>query len=142
VDYYRNPKPDTAFSSRGIQLRDDTRVCCSECGDYFLPALVIVDGTPKNEVQFLCKTQTVEAIEKFFLGKGQNVLSKKRKNILRGNGFITIRNDVELKQLEPKPALMSNLLQYTPANLLPNLIDGSNVEKGDTLFGKWNPIAC
>jgi len=141
MDYYRNPKPDPAFRSRGIQLRDDTRVCCSECGDYFLPALVIVDGTPRNEVQFLCRMQTVDEIERYFLGIERKVLSKNKKNIFRGNGFITIRNDVELKQLEPKPTLISNLLQYTPANLLPNLIDGSNVEKGDILFGKWNPIA-
>jgi hypothetical protein len=42
--------------------------------------------------------------------------------------------------MELKPTLISNMLQYTPINLIPNLIDGSNVEKGDLLFGKWNPI--
>jgi hypothetical protein len=122
------------------QIREDTRVCCPVCGKYFLPALVIVDGTPKNEVQFLCRMQTVSAIEKFFLEKGRNVLSRNKDNISKGNPFITIRNDVELKQLEPKPTLISNMLQYTPANLIPNLLDGSNVEKGDILFGKWKPI--
>jgi hypothetical protein len=140
MDYYKNPKQDPVFRNRGHQIREDTRVCCSECGEYFLPALVIADGTPKNEVQFLCRMQTINAIENFFEKKDQKVLSKNKNNISREDSFITIRNDVALKQLEPKPTLISNLLQYTPANLLPNLLDGSNIEKGDILFGKWNPI--
>jgi hypothetical protein len=44
-----------------------------------------------------------------------------------------------LKQLKSKPTLIGNMLQYTPANLLSNLLDGSNIEKGDILFGKLNP---
>jgi hypothetical protein len=48
-----------------------------------------------------------------------------------------ILNDVLLKELEPKPTLISNLLQYTPANLALNLLDGSNVRKGDLLYGAW-----
>jgi len=138
--YYKNPKQDPVFRNKGHQIREDTRVCCSECGEYFLPALVIADGTPKNEVQFLCRMQTVHAIEDFFQKKGQPVLSKNNANISRDGKFITVRNDVELKQLESKPTLISNMLQYTPANLLPNFLDGSNVEKGDILFGRWNPI--
>jgi hypothetical protein len=31
--------------------------------------------------------------------------------------------------------LITNLLQYTPANLALNLLDGSNVRKGDLLYG-------
>jgi hypothetical protein len=140
MDYYRNPNPDPLFKDKKQQIREDTRVCCSECGEYFLPALVIADGTPKNEVQFLCRMQTVNAIENFFQKKGQQVLSKNKSNITWENKFITIHNDVELRQLESKPTLISNMLQYTPANLLPSLIDGSNVKNGDILFGKWNPI--
>jgi hypothetical protein len=140
MDYYKNPNPDPVFKNRECQIREDTRICCSDCGEYFLPALVIADGTPKNEVQFLCRMQTVDAVESFFLKIGQHVLSKNKANILRENQYITIRNDVELKKLESKPTLITNMLQYTPANMLPNLLDGSNIEKGDILFGKWNPI--
>ena len=140
IDYYRNPMPDPEFKNKGYQVREDTRVCCSECREYFLPALVIADGTPKNEVQFLCKMQTVEAIEKYFLLKGEKVLSKNRKNIKFVGKFVVIKNDVKLKRLEPKPSLITNLIQYTPFNLISNLIDGTNNEKGDILFGKWNPI--
>jgi ribosomal protein L32 len=140
IDYYKNPMPDPWYATKGRQIREDARVRCSECGTYFLPALVIADGTPKNETQFLCRMQTAEAIEQFFLKKDVCVLSKNRGNIMRGNGFITIRNDVSLRQLESKPTLISNMLQYTPAGLIPNLIDGSNVDKGDILFGRWNPI--
>jgi len=35
------------------------------------------------------------------------------------------------------PTLISKLLQYTPANLALNLIDGSNYQKGDVLIGAW-----
>ena len=142
MDYYKSPKPDPMFKNKGHQLREDTRICCYECGEYYLPALVISDGTPKNEVQFLCRMQTVEAIERFFLEKGKKILSRNPNNISRGNGFITIRNDISLQELESKPTLISNLLQYTPIDLISNLIDGTNIEKNDVLFGKMRPISC
>jgi len=140
TDYYKNPKPDSSFRNKAHQIREDTRACCSECGEYFLPALVITDGTPKNEVQLLCRVQTVNAIEGFFLKDDQHVLTKNKANITENGKFYNIRNDVELKKLESKPTLISNMLQYTPVNLLPNFLDGTNIEKGDILFGKWNLI--
>jgi hypothetical protein len=140
-DYYTNPRPDSTFNNRAAQYREDTRVLCHECGTYFFPTLVIADGTPKNEVQFLCRVQTANAIETFYRNMGKKVLSAKKENILRkdegGKIFKAIRNDVLLKQLSPKPTLISNLLQYTPANLALNLIDGNNYQKGDVLFGAW-----
>jgi len=36
-----------------------------------------------------------------------------------------------------KPTLIANMLQYTPANLVINLMDGTNIEKGDVLYGWW-----
>ena len=140
TDYYGNPKTDSIFKSRAYQMRLDTRVCCYECGEYYLPALVITDGTPKNEIQFLCRMQTVEAIEKFFLEKDEKILSRNPANITRENGYITIRNDLPLAELEPKPTLISNILQYTPINLMPSLIDGTSITKGDILFGKLKEI--
>jgi hypothetical protein len=140
MDYYKNPKPDPLYKNKGLQLREDTRVHCYDCGEYFLPALVISDGTPKNEVQFLCRMQTVGAIEKYFLKQNVYILSKNQKNIYMENGFITIKNDVRLQNLESKPTLICNMLQYTPISLMPNLIDGSNIEKGDILFGKMRPL--
>ena len=139
MDYYKNPKPDPMFKNKEHQIRQDTRICCYECGEYYLPALIISYGTPKNEVQFLCRLQTVEAIEKFFQDKGQKILSRNQNNIVKGDGFITIRNDLPLQQLESKPTLISNMLQYTPIDLISNLIDGTNIEKGDVLFGKMRP---
>ena len=140
--YYKNPKPDPWFKNRGIQLREDTRVCCYECCEYFLPALVIVDGAPKNEVQFLCRMQTVNAIEDFFMKKRVNILSKNKDNIFFKSKYMFIRNDVSIKQLETKPTLITNMIQYTPYNMISNLLDGTNITKGDILFGKWNPIPC
>jgi len=142
IDYYANPKPDSTFKKRAEQYREDTRVFCHECSTYFLPTLVIVDGTPRYEVQFLCRVQTTNAIEVFYRNMGKNVLSAKKENILKreesGRKIVkAIRNDVSLKEMSPKPTLISNLLQYTPANLVLNLIDGSNFQKGDVLFGAW-----
>jgi hypothetical protein len=153
------------------QYREDTRVFCNECETYFLPALVIVDGTPKSEVQFLCRIQTMIAIEGYYQKKGIKVLSKRDENIVKheetkitktvqnvNHSFIDrlfnkdlpdkkitrkatkkvisgIRNDVLLKEMEEKPTLISNLIQYTPANIVLNLIEGTNVKNGDLLFG-------
>jgi ribosomal protein L32 len=141
MDYYANPKRDVRFSNRAHQYRNDTRVFCHECGAYFLPALVIADGTPKNEVQFLCRVQTANAIEAFYQNSGKNVLSAGKNNILKkeagGKTIKAIKNDVLLKDMSSKPTLISNLLQYTPANLALNLINGTNYQQGDVLFGTW-----
>ena len=137
TDYYKNPKPDPRYKSRAHQFRQDTRVCCHNCNTYFLPSLVIADKTPKNEVQFLCRIQTIEAVERYFARKEIRVLTKERKNILERDGLKGIKNDVYLKQLEEKPTLMTNIVQYTPFNLIMNLIDGTNVEKGDLIFDEW-----
>jgi hypothetical protein len=170
-DYYLNPRPDPMFKTKAHQYREDTRVFCHECETYFLPALVIVDGTPKNQVQFLCRIQTMNAIESFYQTKGIKVLSRRGENIVKEeetkvtksiqkveHSFIDrlfnkdltdkktirkiskkvvsgIKNDVLLKEMEAKPTLISNLIQYTPANIVLNLIEGSNVKHGDLLFG-------
>lgn len=141
VNYYSDPKPDPTIKNIIEQYRHDTRVFCFECNTYFIPTLVISDGTPKNAVQFLCRVQTIDTIEAFFLDKKIRVLTRDKKNILTKNGRRAIRNDVVLKQLEPRPALISNLLQFTPAPLMLNLIDGTNIEKADILFGEWRPIS-
>ncbi|GHU01669.1 hypothetical protein FACS1894147_01950 [Spirochaetia bacterium] len=136
--YYNKPKPDPLFKSVQDQYRNDTRVCCDDCGTYFLPALIISDGTPRNEVQFLCRMQTIDAIEKFYQKKGKAILSKNPGNILEKNGRKGLHNDVLLQDLSEKPTLISNLLQYTPAPLAINLLDGSNVKQGDVIYGVWN----
>ena len=166
-DYYLNPRPDPKFKNKKQQYREDTRVFCNECSTYFLPALVIVDGTPKSEVQFLCRIQTMHEIESFYHSKGIKVLSRREENIVKKEitnttkairlaeeSFIDrlfksdspdkkitkkvisgIKNDVLLKEMEEKPTLISNLIQYTPPNIVLNLIEGTNVQNGDLLFG-------
>ena len=136
-DYYKNPKPDQIFKSRANQFRKDTRVFCNNCNTYFIPSLIISDGTPKNEVQFLCRVQTIDAVEKFFLEKDILVLSRNKKNIIENRSIKAIKNDVFIKDLEEKPTLITNIIQYTPYNFIMNLIDGTNVEKGDLLFNEW-----
>jgi len=148
-DYYLNPKVDTRYKNIKEQYRQDTRVYCNNCNTYFLPALIISDGTPKSEIQFLCRIQTMHAIEKFYQEKtGVKVLSQKKSNILEKNITTTvtdneksivtaIRNDVFIKDMEEKPTLITNLLQYTPSNIVMNVIDGSNFREEDVLFGFW-----
>ena len=137
VNYYANPKPDQRFNDRAHQYREDTRVCCKNCGTYFLPSLIISDGTPRNEVQFLCRVQTINAVEEYFSGKNISVLTRKKENIVRRGNLTGIKNDVYIKDLVDKPTLITNIVQYTPINLIMNLIDGTNVEKGDLLFDEW-----
>ena len=142
IEYYSNPRQDTTFMNRSKQFREDTRVFCNECNTYFYPALVIVEESPKNEVQFLCKVQTVAAIERFYQEKGKKVLSAKKSNVIEkcnpsGKILRAILNDVLLKEMIAKPTLIYNLLQYTPTNLVINLIEGSNIQNGDLLYGAW-----
>ena len=149
LNYYANPKVDTRYKNIKEQYRQDTRVYCHDCGTYFLPALIISDGTPKSEIQFLCRIQTMQAIEIFYQGKnGSKVLSQNKRNILekRITSTITdnektivtaVRNDVFIKDMEEKPTLITNLIQYTPANIVMNVIDGSNFREKDVLFGVW-----
>jgi ribosomal protein L32 len=135
--YYSKPKPDPLFKKQSEQFRKDTRVCCAECGAYFLPALIISDGTPKNEVQFLCRIQTMNALESFYKEKKIKKLSIKASNILKKDNLTAVSNDVLLQDLAEKPTIIVNLLQYTPTPLAINLIEGSNVKKGDVLYGAW-----
>jgi hypothetical protein len=137
TDYYKNPNMDQRYKNRAHQYRKDTRICCKNCGTYFLPSLVISDGTPKNEVQFLCRVQTIDAIEDCFDLKNIKVLTKNKDNIIQKGALRAIKNDVYLKNLEDKPTLITNMIQYTPINLIMNLLDGTNIEKGDLLFDEW-----
>jgi hypothetical protein len=143
-DYYLNPISDPLFKTKAQQFREDTRVFCYECETYFLPALIISDGTPKSEVQFLCRIQTMNSIEDYYYNKGIKALSKRQGNVVKKETAKAgknrkvirgIRNDVLLKEIEAKPTLISNLLQYTPANIVLNLIEGNNIKNGDLLFG-------
>ncbi|MDR2193046.1 MAG: hypothetical protein LBP19_01025 [Treponema sp.] len=138
INYYMNPKPDQRYKQRAYQYREDTRVYCTNCDIYFLPSLIISDGTPKNEVQFLCRVQTINAVEKHFARKNINVLTRNKKNIVQKGGVRAIKNDVFIKDLDEKPTLITNMLQYTPYHLIMNLIAGTNVEKGDLLFNEWS----
>jgi hypothetical protein len=137
TEYYKNPRPDQSYKSRAHQYREDTRVYCHNCGTYFLPSLIISDGTPKSEVQFLCRVQTIDAVENYFSQKKINVLTKNKNNIIQKGAVKAIKNDVFIKDLDEKPTLITNMVQYTPFNYIANLIDGTNVEKGDLLFNEW-----
>jgi len=137
TEYFQNPKPDPEYKNMAHQYRNDTRVYCKNCGSYFLPSLVISDGTPKNEVQFLCRVQTIDAVENYFAQKDVGVLTKKTNNIVQKDRLRAIKNDVFIKDLDEKPTLITNIIQYTPFHLIMNLIDGTNVAKGDLLFDEW-----
>jgi hypothetical protein len=141
MDYYRKPKPDTRYINIPHQLRNDTRVFCHNCDTFFIPSLIISDGTPKKEVQFLCRLQTINAVEKYMLANSIKVLTKQESNIVYKDGLRAIKNDVLIMDLEEKPTLITNIIQYTPFNLIQNFIDGTNVEKGDLLFNEWKDIS-
>ena len=67
------------------------------------------------------------------------MFTKNHTNILTdpANGNKAVMNDVILSDMVENPTLIANMLQYTPANLALNLMDGSNIEKGDVLYGWW-----
>ena len=138
VNYYRHPLQLKKLD-RKTQYREDTRVYCRECHTFFLPALVICDGTPKQEVQFLCRMQTLEAVESFYAAHKQiQVLSRKTLNLVENStGLKGLVNDVKIADLQTKPTLIANLLQYTPVPLILSFIEGHNLKQKDVLYGAW-----
>jgi len=65
------------------------------------------------------------------------VLTKEKSNIMYKGGIRAFKNDVLIMDLEGKPTLITNIIQYTPFRLITNFIDGTNVEKGALLFDEW-----
>lgn len=134
--YFLQPVRYMRFKSKEEQSRNDTVVKCSKCGTRFVPALVICDKEPVNECQFLCRAQTVTAVEQFYREKfHKKVLSENPENIVELQDGRGILNDTNLYDLKLRPTLMVNMLQYTPCNLVLNLITGTNIPKQDLLFG-------
>ncbi len=132
--YYVHPKPVPGVGTAAL-FRKDTRVSCKACGHYFLPSLVIADGTPVNETQFLCRTQVIEAIE---TQVDRRVLTRKESNVLHDDkGRKAILNDVVVPDLEPRPGLLVNFLQYMPADQMIAFLNGEHIQRGHVVYGAW-----
>ncbi|MDX2471660.1 MAG: hypothetical protein QNL04_13900, partial [SAR324 cluster bacterium] len=137
--YYLYPKVIQGIHKNTI-FRKDTRVNCPDCQTWFLPALIISDGSPKNQTQFLCRTQTLDAIEEYFLESQKLVLGRDKKNkIVSSNGLRSIRNDLDYKKLQLKPTLLVNFIQYTPWDLTLDFLASENLTKEQPVFGAWYP---
>jgi hypothetical protein len=141
INYYSNPLPNPLFKNRLEQFRKDTTISCKNCKKKFIPSLIIVHDTPKNETQFLCRIQTVEEIESYMLSKNKQVLSKNPSNRIVKDNWSAIKNDLNIQELKEKPSLIANFIQYTPANLCLNFIEGRNLTTEDFLFGHIVKIA-
>lgn len=137
MNYFRNPVKEDNIN-RKLQYRQDTRIHCQFCDTYFLPSIVISDGTPKNEVQGLCRMQTIDAVESFYQQRKKRVLTENQSNILKNEkGLKAIVNDVRIADLKEKPTLIANLIQYTPAPLILSFVEEQNLKKRDLLYGAW-----
>lgn len=135
-NYYRNPVPATDLAHRHLQLRQDPRVVCHECSTAFLPSLVIADSLPRNEVPFLCRLQTIHAVEVYMKEQHERpVLSQVASNVRTVAGKQQILNDLSISQLAPKPGLILNILQYSTVPAQLHFLDGSNREHSDLIFG-------
>jgi hypothetical protein len=139
--YYQNPAPDPKFASLKQQRSLDTRVKCKDCGNYFLPAIVITDGAPKNEYQMICRNQTLLEVT-VFMQKEFNlrVLTMRKENVLinpDNPSKAAWRNDIDAAKLKLRPGLFTNMLQYTPAPLMLDFISRKNLEKEEPVYGAW-----
>jgi hypothetical protein len=138
--YYQHPTPDPSFSSLREQMRLDTRVQCKECGEYFLPAIIITDGSPKNEFQMICRSQTLREVSVMMSSKYHlRVLMMKEENIMINGDQAAWRNDVDANLLKERPSLFTNFLQYTPAPLMLDFISKKNLEEREPVYGAWMP---
>lgn len=133
VRYYKHP-PKLPNVDRRTQVRKDTRVACKVCGAFFIPSLIISDGTPKHETQLLCRTQVADSIEEFYLEKNRHVLTRKKSNVVLLDGKKRIKNDVKIEDISVQQTLVSNFIQYMSPDCMISFIEGKNVERGDLLF--------
>jgi len=139
-NYYQHPTPDPVFKNAQEQYAMDTRVQCKECNDYFLPALIVSDGSPKVEHQMICRMQTVREVGVFMKSQYKlDVLVYKKENILvqPETQKRAWRNDVDAKLLKSRQGLFTNFLQYTPAPLMLNFLGRKNLELQEPLYGVW-----
>ena len=135
--HFRNP-PEIKGVDRRQQFMHDTRMRCTRCGTYFVPSLVICCGSPRSEVQDLCRVQTVYSIEEFYFAQGRDVLTRNAKNIkVNEKGARAIINDVYIDDLKERPTLIANLIKHTPPKLVPSFISGKNIPNKTLLFGLW-----
>jgi hypothetical protein len=139
--YYMHPTPDETFKNENEQRSLDTRVQCKECGSYFLPALIITDGNPRNEYQMICRSQTLREVTVFMQQEFKlRVLTLDKNNILphptnaKKAGW---RNDIDSSKLKLRPALFANVLQYTPAPLMLDFLSRKNLVEKEPIFGAW-----
>lgn len=136
--YFDNPLTDDYYDSRKEQLREDTRVWCNRCGTFFMPSLIIFEGQPRDEAQFLCRFQTVNFIENYIYDTFEKeVLTKNTDNMVFKDNKAAWLNDLDINLLQARPSLLINLIQYTPHFLVQNFILSQNIEKRDVLFGAW-----
>jgi len=142
-NYYMNPTPDPRFKSKQEQYALDTRVQCKECNDYFLPALIVTDGSPKNECQLICRSQTMREVVVFMQESySLRVLTMKKENILthpEDPNKRAWRNDVDARLLKTRQTLFTNFLQYTPAPNILNFITRKNLTLQEPMYGAWMP---
>lgn len=141
--YYFAPRRDPRVSL-AEQHRKDRRVACKDCGALFLPALIVVDGTPKGEMPLLCRVQVVDAIEQYCAEAHRRpVLSRnpaarrRRVDPATGATLQAVANDVDIGLLRPRPALIANFLQYSPPDLAISFAAGRNIANDDVVYGAW-----
>ena len=135
--HFRDPPPIEGVERRA-QIMNDPRMHCTRCGTLFVPSLVICCGSPRSEVQDLCRVQTVFAIEEFFFAQDKEVLTRNPKNIkVNEKGLRAIINDVYIDNLRERPTLIANLVKHTPPRLVPSFISAKNIPNKTLLFGLW-----
>lgn len=135
-DYFSNPEinPDI---EKSIIYRTDTRFKCEQCKSFFKSRLVISDGSPKSEVQFLCKVQTVNYIEEFYLSHyKRTVLAKNKSNFIWKKDIYKyqLKIDIDFNEMSSNPTLISNFLRHSPPSDIPKLL--VNAKNDLSLFGE------
>ena len=107
--------------------------------------LKAISADRNNENKF----SSIEYFEKFILKRNQ--IQEKPygifdKDISICSYFKSVGNEKFLEEIRLKnenegygniKIPNTNMIQYTPFNLILNLIDGTNVRKGDFLFDQW-----
>lgn len=150
-EIYAESKPSREFASKNERLKEyelirkwkseNRTICCKKCKIYFQPTIVYSET--ENSDPYLCKQQTIKALDDWFQAEKTSKLelfSLKTETIQFERYTATLFWDVFLSEyvngMETCPrALLTSIARYTPLEHLEKML---NREKRIPVFNSYN----
>ncbi len=150
-EIYSTSNPSLSFITKNKNLKgydldkkwktENRTICCKKCNAYFQPTIVYSES--ENSDPYLCKMQTIDTLDKWFLTERKakiQLFSISTKTIVfnqsRTSLFWDIFLDENVNGMSTCPTgLLTNIARYTPLEHIPKLLNG---EKRVPVFNSYD----